>query len=402
MRVLAWGTYDTGKPRVRLLLEGLRRQGVSVSECHTDVWSGIEDKSGIEGIWKTLRIGLRWLLAYPGLVVRFCLAPKPDVVLVGYLGQLDVLVLWPFAKLRRVPVVWDAFVLMYNTVVEDRAIFGRGHPAAKLVLFWEWLACRACDLVLMDTRAHADYVADRFSVERARVADVPVGAEDVFHAAASRTSAVPRGPDEEVDVFFYGQFIPLHGIETLLAAARIAEHEAIRWTIVGRGQEEGRIRALLDAYPLAKVEWIPWLPYAELAGRIVEADVCLGIFGESDKAARVIPNKVYQVLAAGAPLVTRDSPAMRELVPAGESRVMLVPPADPEALVSAIRALVREARAGRLPAAGPALRIGADEVGQRFRAVLVRLLSSKPRLDHETAGESGGGGESASKDIGAS
>ena len=62
----------------------------------------------------------------------------------------------------------------------------------------------------------------------------------------------------------------------------------------------------------------------------------LGIFGASEKAQRVIPNKVFQALACGTPVVTADTPAARELLRDGES-ALLVPPGDPAALIDAIR-----------------------------------------------------------------
>ena len=49
-RLILWGTYDAGKPRVRILREGLRESGVAVEEIHTDPWNGIEDKSQIRGV----------------------------------------------------------------------------------------------------------------------------------------------------------------------------------------------------------------------------------------------------------------------------------------------------------------------------------------------------------------
>ena len=87
----------------------------------------------------------------------------------------------------------------------------------------------------------------------------------------------------------------------------------------------------------ANVEWIEWVDYKELRDHIARADICLGIFGDTDKAARVIPNKVFQILSAGAPLITRDSPAIRELLSPDMPGVYLVPPGDPEALLEAVR-----------------------------------------------------------------
>ena len=47
----------------------------------------------------------------------------------------------------------------------------------------------------------------------------------------------------------------------------------------------------------------------------------------------MIPNKAFQALACGAPLVTADTPAARELLDGRES-ALLVPPGDAEALAA--------------------------------------------------------------------
>src|SRR5690606_7752009 len=84
------------------------------------------------------------------------------------------------------------------------------------------------------------------------------------------------------------------------------------------------------------LRWVDWIDYTDLRREIAAADVCLGIFGTSDKAASVIPNKVFQVLAAGRPLITRDSPAIRELVEHDMQDITLVPSGDARSLADAI------------------------------------------------------------------
>jgi len=53
----------------------------------------------------------------------------------------------------------------------------------------------------------------------------------------------------------------------------------------------------------------------------------------------VVPNKVWQAAAAGRPLVTRDAPALREVLRPGE-HCLACPPADPAALAEAIGRLL--------------------------------------------------------------
>lgn len=335
MRIVFWGTYDTGKPRVRILLCGLRENDVDVLECHCDVWKGIDDKSQISG-WSTkLKLIFKFIFNYPALVLRYMRLPKHDAVIVGYFGHLDVLVLWPFAKMRGVPVVWDVFLSIYNTIVEDRKMIGPKHPLALILFAWEWLACRAATMVLLDTQAHADYFAKMFKISKKKIETVFVGAETDFFPPQKQP--IRSGvSNETLNILFYGQFIPLHGIETIILAAQQLEKEPIKWILIGKGQEDSKIRGMLNKHPLPNLTWIPWVPYGELVEWIHRVDVCLGIFGSSEKAALVIPNKIFQVLSSGRPLITRDSPAIRELLRPDMPGVFLVQPARVDALVQAI------------------------------------------------------------------
>jgi len=64
----------------------------------------------------------------------------------------------------------------------------------------------------------------------------------------------------------------------------------------------------------------------------------------------VVPNKVYDALAAGRPLVTADSAAARELLQDGRD-ALLVPAGDGAALAAALRRLLDRDERSRLGAA---------------------------------------------------
>jgi glycosyltransferase involved in cell wall biosynthesis len=366
--VVFWGTYDVGKPRVRLLLEGARHAGIEVLECHAHVWGGVEDKSQL-GLAGRLGRLLRWLAAYPRLIWRYLWLPSHDAVIVPYLGQLDVLVLWPFARLRRTRVLWDAFLSLYDTVVDDRRLAGRRSPIAAALYGLEWLACRAADRVFLDTRAHAIYFERTFRLAEGSVGRVFVGAE----SSAFPRSGPARSQQQPFTVLFYGQFIPLHGVDTILRAAAIVQQqrEPVRWLLVGTGQQAAAADELMAELGLQCVERVTWIPYPELVQWMRRADVCLGIFGTSEKASRVIPNKVYQILAAGRPLITADTPGIRELLqPSGAVR--LVPPGQPEALATAVLELKQ---AGPIQGAAPGQPVvDAGEVGRQLAELLETVV----------------------------
>lgn len=373
-----WGTYDLGKPRVRLLLAGARSVGIEVTECHINVWRGIEDKSQLTGTGIKLRLLFSWFFAYPRLVWRYLRLPRHDAVIIGYMGQLDILVLWPFARLRGVPIVWDAFLSLYDTVVNDRRIVSRHSPVAWVLYVWEWLACRAADKIFLDTKAHARFFEKLFRLPPGSVERVFVGAETHVFSASSEM------PVEDVrknlfTILFYGQFISLHGINIIIKAAKKVElsGEVVRWVIVGQGQEKEHIDSLMQKLQVRSIERVSWIPYNQLAKWIRQADVCLGIFGTSDKAKRVIPNKVFQILACKRPLITADTPAIRELLEEGSCPcIHLVPPGDAETLASAVLKIksekYRTLDTGHCNQHIPV--IGPIEVGKQLKAVIEGIL----------------------------
>ncbi|PFH10716.1 glycosyltransferase involved in cell wall biosynthesis [Collimonas sp. PA-H2] len=334
MKIVLWGTYDIGKPRVRLLRDGIRKNGFELIECHTDIWNGIEDKSQISGVFSKLTFMFRLFSCYPSLVWRYLRLPAHALVLVSYPGLFDVLVIRCFAWLRRAPVAWDVFISAYDTVVDDRRLFGVRHPVARLLWGLEWLAVRAADGVFMDTEAHARRVEELFRLHGGECGMVSVGVETEKFPASPAPFPRPRKP---LQVLFYGQFIPLHGIGYIVEAAGLLRDEEIDWILIGKGQETPRIRELLANTPLPRLRWLEWVDYPDLITWIQQADICLGIFGNSKKAANVIPNKVYQIIAAQKPLITRDSPAIRELLQHSPPCTVLIPAGDAGALANVVK-----------------------------------------------------------------
>lgn len=329
--VCYFGTYEADYERNRIVQEGLCEHGASVLTCHEAVW-GRRHKTGTFASPLALAdLATTLARAYARLARRYLSeVGEHDVVLVGYLGHLDMLLAGPLARLRGKPVVFDAFISLYDTLVHDRRLFAEGSAPARAAKRLDQISCALADRVLVDTDAHADYFAQELGVPREKCATVLVGADPrVFHPEAAASS-------ETFTVFHYSKFAPLHGIRTILEAARILrDHPDVRFHLVGGGQLEREVATWMGELELANLEHRAWMEPGELRSAIASAGACLGIFGDTDKAARVIPNKVFQCMAVGAPIVTRDSPGIRELFVDGE-HALLTPPADARALAAAI------------------------------------------------------------------
>ena len=92
----------------------------------------------------------------------------------------------------------------------------------------------------------------------------------------------------------------------------------------------------------------------------------------------MIPNKAFQALACGTPLVTADTPAAAELLVDGRS-ALLVPAGDPEALAAAVRRLAGDAALARRigDGGGAAYLAHASEavLGERWRDLVEQLIA---------------------------
>ncbi len=354
MRVVYFGTYERRYPRNAQVISCLRRAGVEVRERHEPVWEGREQKWGVG-----LAVAPRLALAEARLLLR----PEAggDVILVGYPGHFDL----PAARraARGRPIVFNPLVSLVDTFVGDRQRFRPGSLPARLLAAIDRRALRSADLVVADTQANAAFLARLAGLPPERIAVCFVGAEE-------RVFKPGWAPAEPFTAVFVGKLIPLHGLETILEAARRAPELPLR--VIGSGQLDGLLRSRPP-----NVEWIPWVDYERLPAELHRAGCALGIFGTSDKARRVIPNKAFQALACGVPLVTADTPAARELLTDDEN-ALLVPPGDPDALADALRRLAGDPMlAQRLGDAGLARyreRASEDVLGQQWRSQLEALL----------------------------
>ena len=334
----------------------LRGAGVEVVERHASVWEHRRHKWSL-GLGVALRIGIaeaRLLLGSWG--ERF------DAVIVGYPGHFDVPAARRIARGR--PVVFNPLVSLHETLVEDRGRFAPGSPQAGVLRQVDRVALRRADLVVADTAQNARHFADLAELAPERLAVCFVGAEE-------RLFRPGRQREDGFHALFVGKLIPLHGLETILAAARLTPE--LRFRVVGSGQLEH----LLSGRP-PNVEWVDWVEYEQLPEENQRAGCALGVFGTSAKAARVIPNKAFQALACGTPVVTADTPAARELLVDGES-ALLVPAGDPGALAAAVRRLAADSSlAERIGAGGlAAYRVQASEevLGGRWRGLIEQLVA---------------------------
>ena len=385
MKVLWFGTYSVGGgyPRNTVLMESLRAVGVEVRECHVPLFRGAADKVAAAGsAFRLIGTGIRAIGAWLRLAVGFFRAGPRDVIVVGYTGHADLYLARFLSMFWRRPVVLDAFLSPYDTVVFDRGLVAEKSWTARMLYSLERGALRLSDLVLTDTTAHAEHMAQLFRVAPSRFAPIPVGSlvrAAVRERRPARVTVGAGGPEETESrpfrAFFCGSFVPLQGVGYILDAA--ARAPDMTFEIVGDGPDGPAVEQDVKRRALDNVVFERrFIPREELERRLAAADAVLGVFGRTAKSPRVVPCKVYDGLAAGLPVVTGDGPGPAEWLHDG-SDTLLVDRRDPDSLVAALRRLRDEPDlAGRLRAGARRAaheRFSRRAIGQRLRTALEEI-----------------------------
>lgn len=368
-RVCFFGTYNREHTATRLLADGCRAAGIEVIECHRPLWEKTPHKHArYFGAASAAALAAQYVIAAVALARRRRRIGAVALYVIGFHGQLDCLWLRLLLLGQRTPIVLVPLVTLSETLTEDRGVFRPGSLRARAAAWLDRLSLALAARVIMDTEAHRRYVTDTFATAPEQISTWYLGADaSVFVPTPLPDDARP------LRVLFYGTFLPLHGTSTVLqAAALLKDRDDIEFVLLGDGPERAASLAYARDAGLVHVRFMDWVPYRSLGAIVAGAHICLGVFGTSAKAQRVIPNKVYQAAATGRPIVTADTPAVREVFVHGET-AWLCRAGDPAALAVAVDTLAGDPQLRQRLASGAAAlmakRFAPAVQGQKLAAI---------------------------------
>lgn len=294
MKILVAGEFEADYNRVKIMLDGLQEQpGVSLS------FYNYKEKSKFD------IVALR----------KAC--NDADIIFLPSFTHKDVF----FIKLlagKNKPVIFDPLISRYLTKVFDYKQVSKYSPRALKNYLKDKISMSMADLVLCDTQAHLDYFHKTIGIPLHKLQILPVG--------VNTDNFKPSPQIRPNDVFvagFYGSFIPLQGTRMIIETANyLREHSDVHFRLIGSGFEFKTMKKLSEYYNLSNITFIGQVAYNKLSEEVNTFDICLGIFGETLKADLVIPNKVFHYASLRKAIVTKDTPAIREIFVDGEDIVL--------------------------------------------------------------------------------
>lgn len=320
-------------PNTRFRIEGLKQSDqIEVSEINFSMSTGSLYKDG--GLARKILAGIRGMFAHFMVVQKYVFSEKSDIVYVPYPAIFVVFLLsWLPGKLQPKRLVVDAFISLYDTVVNDRALLKESSLLARILYRIEKRAYLFSTKVIVDTPQNLDFLASIFLLERLKLVSIPLSTNEQQFKPEKYLAEIGM-----CRVLFVGTLVPLHGIQTILNAVGIlSERRDITFRIIGDGQEAGKV----EHWKLNNVTTLhwqrDWLPSALIAKEIERADICLGIFGSGHKTQRVCPFKIYAYACVGRPIITGKTDWTEKLIEqTGEKFLETTPVGDAEKLAGMI------------------------------------------------------------------
>ncbi|MFX0203794.1 MAG: glycosyltransferase [Candidatus Hodarchaeota archaeon] len=303
--------------RTKTLIDALKR--LDRLELH----QAINTSTGIfryfENLWRLLAIRIKH---------------NPDYYILGFRGYE---IFWIVRAITLgKTLIFDHMMSPYDSWLNEGRRIRKGGIVDKLVYAYEKSTLRHSEVILTDTTIHKEYFAKLFQISPNKIHAIPVGAdEDLFKRLPSYEY---ERTDREFsfEVFFYGSFLPLHGVDIILRAAAILRDMPIQFTVVGgQGKDLSDFHQMIRQLELENVNHREWVDYEELPQWIRGADICLGgPFGNTGQARRVVTGKTFQFLAMGKPTIVGEIDQNYGFE--DKSNCLLVRQGDAQALADAI------------------------------------------------------------------
>jgi glycosyltransferase involved in cell wall biosynthesis len=256
------------------------------------------------------------------------------------MGFLALPVASRLAGARRSPFIYDA----RDLYVESNNIARLPAPARWLFTQRERAWARGAAAVLAVNESCADYLERRLRVPRPAVVmnGQPVWAPpDPWPDRLRERLDLP--PDRRV-VLYHGGFMRDRGLQELIDVIGGAAFDDAVLVLMGAGPIDAELRARA-AEPAAagRVHFLPPVPPEELLEWVASADVGVMVNQPRTLNERLsTPNKLFESLAAGLPVISSDFPERRRIIvddPDGPLGAVC-DPTDPASIAAAIRSVL--------------------------------------------------------------
>jgi len=286
---------------------------------------------------------------------------------------------WLLARLKRLPFLFEVRDLWPQFAIAVGVL--RNPLLIKLSLWLERFLYRRADQVIVNSPGYVSHVRER----GARFVDlVPNGADPHMFDPADDGLAFrsANGIEHNFVVLYAGAHGMSNDLGVVLESACLlaGSRPEVRIVFLGDGKEKAALQEQAARLGLANVLFLPPVPKTGMAAALAGADACLAILKPLDEYKTTFPNKVFDYMAAGRPVVLAIDGVIRQVVEAAGCG-LFAQPGDPAALAGVIQTLAADpGRSRKMGLAGREYleeHFSRDKIAQKLMGVLYEMVRLK-------------------------
>jgi len=243
---------------------------------------------------------------------------------------------WLLARLKRVPLLfevrdlWPAFAVAVGVLRQPLLI--------RLSEWLEQFLYKRAKVVLVNSPGYIEHVRQRGAK---RIELVPNGAEIAMFNP--QDDGLTFRQQHGLEGKFIAMYAGAHGMSNdlgvvLQAAKQLLDQPQIVFILLGDGKEKENLISQAKQLGLTNVHYLPPMSKNEMPTALAAADICLAILKPIELYKTTYPNKVFDYMAAGRPVVLAIDGVIREVVDEAGGGIP-VPPGDATAMAAAIQQL---------------------------------------------------------------
>lgn len=253
---------------------------------------------------------------------------------------------WLVSKIRGVPFVleildlWPEFAIGMGVLKNPFLI-----KAARIV---EHFFYGAASHLVVNSPAFKDYLVEH-GIAAEKITVVPMGVEldffDPEHDGAELKAKL--GLNGKFVATYAGALGQANDLGTIIdAAIQLRDRPDIHFLFAGDGNQRPLLEELVQKHELNSITFGGFFPKEQMKDVLAASDACIATLRDIPAFRTPYPNKVFDYMAAGRPIVLGIAGAIREVVEEAEAGIC-IPPGDSTALADAVRRLADETQLPR-------------------------------------------------------
>lgn len=323
-------SYLTGE-RIESQSPEVLHDGVEIIRC------GIYGPIGRSFVWRTVGFLTFMLNAF----LRAVRISGVDLVWGTSPPLFQAISAWAIARMKRIPWVfevrdlWPAFAVEAGVLTDPILI--------RTAEYAERLLYSHADRILINSPGFRSHLEGKGADPKA-ISLVPNGVdvEQIRPVTTENGFLSQQGLDGKFVALYSGAHGRANDLELVLNAAHeLQEDPSIVFLLVGDGPEKRHLMQRAKALSLQNVKFLPPVPKAEMPELLGSIGCGIAVLKAVPLFKTTYPNKVFDYMAAGKPVVLAIAGAIQEVIDRAEAGIS-VAPGDARALAQAVLRLAKD------------------------------------------------------------